>query len=90
MHYFDATMMPPKQMGSIAVCDDPGWVAFSIDGRYAYPSTGEVIEIATHKIMATLEDEEGRHVQSEKMPSINFENGQPIRNGDQFGVGRVQ
>ncbi len=90
MHYFDATVMPPKQMGSIAVRDDPGWVTFSIDGRYAYPSTGEVVDVATHKIVATLKDEAGRAVQSEKMLEIVFENGQPIRNGDQFGVGRVQ
>ena len=49
VHYFDATAMPPKQLGSIPLRDDPGWVTFSIDGRYAYPSSGEVIDVATHK-----------------------------------------
>jgi hypothetical protein len=90
MHYFDATVMPPKQLGSIALRDDPGWITFSIDGKYAYPSSGEVIEVATHKILTTLEDEQGHHVGSEKMLEIDFADGQPIRNGDQFGLGRVR
>lgn len=89
MHYFDATAEPPKQLGSIEVRDEPGWVTFSIDGRYAYPSSGEVIDVATHKVLTTLEDEEGRHVGSEKLLEIDFAGGKPIRNGDQFGVGRV-
>ncbi len=89
-HYFDATVMPPEYRGSIALRDDPGWITFSIDGRFAYPSSGEVIDVASHKIVATLEDEEGRHVASEKLLEIDFANGQPIRNGDQFGVGRVR
>jgi len=87
MHYFDATVMPPKQLGSIPLRDDPGWITFSIDGRYAYPSSGEVIDVATHKILTTLEDEEGRHVASEKLLEIDFAAGRPIRKGDQFGIG---
>ena len=90
LHYFDASVLPPKQLGSIPLRDDPGWVTFSIDGRYAYPSSGEVIDTATHQILTTLEDEEGHHVGSEKMLEIDFANGQPIRNGDQFGLGRVR
>jgi len=59
MHYFDATVMPPRQLGSIAVREDPGWITFSIDGRYAYPSSGEVSIVATHQFLTTLEDEAG-------------------------------
>lgn len=90
MHYFDATVMPPKQLGSIEVRDDPGWITFSIDGKCAYPSSGEVIDVATHRVLTTLEDEQGHHVASEKLLEIDFANGQPVRNGDQFGLGRVQ
>ena len=36
--------MPPKQVASIELRDQPGWITFSLDGRYAYPSTGEVID----------------------------------------------
>lgn len=90
VHYFDATAMPPKQLGSVALRDDPGWVTFSIDGRYAYPSSGEVIEVAGHRIVGTLEDEQGHHVASEKLLEIDFADGAPVRNGDQFGRGEVR
>ena len=90
MHYFDATVMPPKPLGNIVCRDDPGWITFSRDGRFAYPSSGEVVDVATHKILTTLEDEQGRHVASEKLLEIDFKGDQPIRHGDQFGLGRVQ
>ncbi len=87
VHVFDATIMPPKQKVSIKLRDDPGWITFSIDGKFAWPSSGEVIDVATHKILTTLEDEEGRHVASEKLLEIDFSDDQPIRAGDQFGRG---
>ena len=36
-----------------------GWLTCSIDGRLIYPSSGEVIDIASRKVIATLEDEKG-------------------------------
>jgi DNA-binding beta-propeller fold protein YncE len=90
MHVFDATVMPPKQLVSLKVREEPGWVTFSIDGKYGYPSTGEVIEVATHKTVTTLQDEKGGNVMSEKMLEIDFKGGQPVRNGDQFGIGGVK
>ena len=51
MHVFDNTVMPPKQTVTLAVRDQPGWVTFSIDGRYAYPSTGEVFDTRTKKMI---------------------------------------
>lgn len=88
LHIFDATVMPPKEIATIALHDQPGWVTFDINGRYGYPSTGDVIDVKTHKIITTLKDEKGNEVQSEKLLEIDFENGQPIRAGDQFGLGR--
>lgn len=88
MHVFDATVMPPKQVASIALRDQPGWVTFSLDGAYAYPSTGEVIDTATRQIVATLADEKGGAVQSEKVVEIARAGGRPVRSGDQFGIGR--
>ena len=89
VHVFDATVMPPAYRTSIEVLDQPGWVTFSLDGAYAYPSTGEVIDAKTKKIVAHLKDEEGRQVQSEKLLEIDFAGGVPVRVGDQFGVGRA-
>ena len=87
LHIFDATVMPPKQRDTIKLRDDPGWVTFSIDGRFAWPSSGEVIDVAARKIVTTLEDEVGRQVASEKLLEIDFAGRQPLRAGDQFGRG---
>jgi hypothetical protein len=89
MHIFDATVMPPKQVANVALRDDPGWITFSLDGKLAYPSTGEVIDVATRKIVAMLTDETGAAVHSEKVVEIHFSGEAPVRNGDQFGLGRV-
>ena len=37
IHIFDARVMPPKQVASIKVRDQPGWITFSMDGRHACP-----------------------------------------------------
>jgi hypothetical protein len=89
MHIFDNTTMPPKQVASIALREQPGWITFSLDGRYAYPSTGDVIDARSRTVVAGLTDEAGRQVHSEKMVEVHFENGKPVHVGDQFGVGRV-
>ncbi len=89
VHVFDNTVEPPKQKDSIAVREQPGWVTFSIDGKLGYPSTGEVVDTATKKIITALSDEAGREVHSEKMLEIQWRGGKPVATGDQFGVGRV-
>jgi len=88
VHIFDATAMPPKQLQSIELRDEPGWVTFTLKGDLAYPSTGEVIDTKTKKIVTTLADEQSRPVESEKLMEIDFAADKPIRNADQFGLGR--
>jgi DNA-binding beta-propeller fold protein YncE len=88
IHVFDSTVMPPKQVTSIKARDCVGWLSFSMDGRVAYSSTGEVIDVATRKVVVALEDESGRAVQSEKLLDITIANGKVVRAGNQFGVGR--
>lgn len=90
VHIFDTTVMPPKQGISIKLRDSPGWMSFSLDGKFAYSSTGEIIDVASKKIVATLTDETGRQVQSEKMLDMVISNGKVIRAGNQFGVGMKQ
>ena len=87
LHVFDLTGSAPRQKTSIKVRDQPGWITFSLDGKRAYPSTGEVIDVATKQIVTTLEDEEKRHVQSEKLLEIVFQAGKPTLAGDQFALG---
>jgi hypothetical protein len=80
--------MPPVQRATITLRDHPGWITFSLDGRYAYPSTGEVIDTKTRRTVALLTDELGRAVQSEKMVEAIYEKGRLARTNDQFGIGR--
>lgn len=87
IHIFDSTVMPPKQVTSIKARDCVGWVSFSMDGRFAYSSTGEIIDAGTKKIIAALKDEAGHDVQSEKMLDLTIANGKVVRAGNQFGVG---
>ena len=85
---FDATVMPPTLKTSVKVRDEPGWITFGIDGRLGYPSTGDVIDVRTKQIVATLQDENGANAESEKMLEIDFAGGKPSVAGDQFGKGK--
>jgi DNA-binding beta-propeller fold protein YncE len=88
VHVFDVTSLPPRQIGSIKLREQPGWISFSRDGRYAYPSTGDVVDTKTKQVLLGLQDEEGREVHSEKVVEIVFADGAPVWAGDQFGLGR--
>ena len=79
--------MPPKQIASIPQRDCVGWLSFSLDGKVAYSSTGEIVEVATRKVVAALQDETGRQVQSEKLLDLTIVSGKVVRAGNQFGVG---
>ena len=88
VHVFDNTVMPPRQGASIALREQPGWLTFTLDGRHALMSTGEIIDVKTKAIVAALTDETGAAVHSEKLVEMIWKDGRPLRNGDQFGVGR--
>jgi hypothetical protein len=90
VHIFDNTVLPPRQVSTLKLRDQPGWITFSINGEYAYPSSGEVFEVRSKRLVATLEDEEGRHVGSEKLLEVVFDGAKPVRAGDQFGMGLAQ
>jgi DNA-binding beta-propeller fold protein YncE len=88
LRIFDATVMPPTLKTSVPVRDEPGWITFGIDGRLAYPSTGDVVDVRTKQIVAALQDENGANAESEKMLEIDFASGKPAVAGDQFGKGK--
>jgi DNA-binding beta-propeller fold protein YncE len=88
MRVFDATVMPPKLKTSVKLRDEPGWISWSLDGKTAYPSTGDVIDIASKKVVAQLNDENGVAVESEKLLEITFSGGKPVQAADQFGKGK--
>ena len=86
---FDATQMPPKQTGHVDLSvGGHGWITFSLDGRYAWCHTPDIIDTKTRNIVATLKDEKSQLVSSSKFSEVHFGNGKVVAMGDQFGVGR--
>jgi hypothetical protein len=88
LHIFSG-IEPYQQLTSIPLQDMPGWITFTLDGKYAYPSSGEVIDVKTRTVITVLRDEHYNTVESEKLLEIDFKDGKAIRAGDQFGLGRV-
>ena len=86
---FDATHQPPSPKGHIELSQGGhGWVCFSLDGKYAWSHTPDVIDVKTKQVVATLKDEKGESVSSSKFFEAHFRDGKLVRVGNQFGVGR--
>jgi hypothetical protein len=91
VHVFDNTVMPPKQVKSIRMRDEPFWLTWSGNGKWVYSSTGDIIDAATRSVIAQLKDETGREVQGEKAVEVLFNlDGRVSKTVDQFGVGQVR
>ena len=88
LHVFSG-QAPYQQLTTIALDDMPGWITFSMDGKYAYPSSGEVIDAKTRQVLFLLQDENHNTVSSEKMIEIYLNDGKATEVGDQFGLGRL-
>jgi hypothetical protein len=87
IHIFDNTQMPPRQMDSIKTTAGPYWITVGLDGKLAYISSGDVIDMKTRKIVGSMKDEYGRPLHSEKLLDMLFANGKLVRVANQFGNG---
>jgi DNA-binding beta-propeller fold protein YncE len=80
VYVYDVTKMPPKYVTGVALAKTPeeqphpGWISFSIDGRYAYPDGGAVIDAKTKQIAARIPT-------SEKLLEVDFRDGKPAQAG---------
>ena len=80
VYAFDVTSLPPKQTASIPLFETPaqrphpGWITFGIDGHYAYPDGGAVIDAQSKQVVARIPT-------SEKLIEVDFDNGKPVRAG---------
>ena len=95
-----STGVAPTQLGVIAVkgwngnespcaydCGRDGWLQHSLDGRFVYVGdSGEVIETASRKILATLTT----LANTRKSLEIDWANGVPIATSGRTGVGQVR
>jgi hypothetical protein len=67
-------------------CTRGGWIQLSTDGRFIFVGdSGEVIEAATHKVIATLPP----MLNSKKSIEVDWQNGVPVATSGRTGVGRV-
>jgi DNA-binding beta-propeller fold protein YncE len=74
----------PKEIDSINTTAGVFWMTFGLDAKYAYASSGDIVDIATHKIVGQLKDEFGRPIYSEKLLDMTFDNGHLQRVSNQF------
>jgi DNA-binding beta-propeller fold protein YncE len=86
IHIFSNTD-DPKEIDTIDTSAGPFWITFGLDGKVAYASSGDVIDVKTHKIVAQLKDEFGHITYSEKLLDITFDNGHAQRVSNQFANG---
>jgi DNA-binding beta-propeller fold protein YncE len=89
IHIFDNTKMPPRQIGNIKTNGGAYWMTPSVDGKLVYASSGDVIDIATRKIVAQLKDEYGRVMHSEKLQDMVFTEGKLTQVSNQFANGAI-
>jgi hypothetical protein len=81
VHIFDATKMPPVQIASVKLSRQPKWVSFSIDGRYAYPGSGDVVDVATRKVV-------GHYDYSKRQIEVDFRDNQVVQVADMYAMGQ--
>lgn len=66
----------------------PGWIMSSIDGKYFYPESGEIIDTGAKKIVGQLIGANGRYLHSRFGLEVVFDGNRVVGVGDQQGVGR--
>ncbi len=83
LHVFDVTGLPedrPRQIAHIPLSDDPKWINFTRDGRYAHVSTGEIVDTRTRRVIALTE-------KSRQFLQIDWRRGKPARAFSRYGLG---
>jgi hypothetical protein len=77
---YDIRTSPARQIAAIPLFSTPaqrphpGWITFGIDGRYAYPDGGVVIDTATKQVVSSI-------ATTEKLIEIDFADGKPVKAG---------
>jgi DNA-binding beta-propeller fold protein YncE len=80
VYVYDITQSLPRPIAQIPLFAEPsaqphpGWISFGIDGRYAYPDGGGVIDTRTKTVVSRIPT-------SEKLLEIDFEGGRPVAAG---------
>jgi DNA-binding beta-propeller fold protein YncE len=75
----------PKEIDTIDTTAGAFWLTFGLDAKLVYASSGDIIDIKSHKIVGQMKDEFGRPLYSEKLLDMTFDNGRLQRVSNQFG-----
>ncbi len=76
--------------GETGIVNQPGWIMSSIDGKYLYPESGEIIDVTAKKVIGNLIGANGHYVHSRFALAVEVRDGTVVRVGDQQGVGRIE
>src|SRR6185437_15204899 len=83
IHVFSNTDHP-REIATIDTTAGPFWITFGLDAQYAFVSSGDIIDIKTHKIVGQMRDEYGHPMYSEKLLDMTFIDGHLQRVSNQF------
>lgn len=84
IHIFSNTD-DPKEIATIDTPDGVYWMTFGLDGKLVYASSGDIIDVATRKIVGATKNENGERMFSEKELDMQFQDGHLQRVSNQFG-----
>lgn len=100
LHYYDISGLPRKapqwkgfvgtRTGKPDIFGQPGWIMSTIDSRYFYPETGEIIDTREKKVVGQLIGADHKPTHSRFALEVVLDEGVVTAVGDQFGVGRVR
>lgn len=80
LYVYDVSCMPPRHLADVPLYESPdqqprpGWISFSIDGRFAYASCNRVVDAERKSVAAKIDT-------SERLLEIQFEQGRAVRAG---------
>ena len=95
---YDNTDEWPVYRSSFPTTASADWITMGLDGKYAYLSSSDIVDVKTKKIVGQLKDEYGRPMHSEKFLELafrdapakeygTFEEPKLVRTVSQFGQG---
>jgi DNA-binding beta-propeller fold protein YncE len=69
---YDNTGEWPVYRSTFPTTASADWITMGLDGRYAYLSSGDIVDVKAKKIVGQLKDEYGRPMHSEKFLELAF------------------
>lgn len=80
LYVYDFATLPPRLVASVPLFKkpsdqrQPGWISFSIDGRFAYPSCNVVVDAAARRVIDRIDT-------SERLIEVQLQAGRVVRAG---------